>query len=146
MAEISIVWFALLSIPIFAIAAFADWKTKKIDVRNFWFLKGLAYAGFFANDVWFPYALAVSFSIVLLQIFLSKFKISPVGSGDFPVFHAYNLIVMLFAPHLFIFIGFFIVPLIFFGLWNWYFRDRSFVPAVALSLALFYYSFFFVWK
>lgn len=137
--NVSVLYFAFLSLPVFLLAAWADYKTGKIDVRAFFFLKGLAYAAFFANDKTIILAIAVSISLVLLQFFLGRLKLPVVGSGDFPAFHAYNLIVMLFAPTFLFFAGFFIVPLIFFGLWNWLFKNRAFVPAIAFGLCLFFW-------
>lgn len=144
MTEVHLIYMALISLPIFIIASFSDLKTKRLDVRSFWFLKGLAYASFFANSVWILLALAVSFSILVVQFFVSRQKVAMIGSGDFPVFHVYNLITMLYSSNLYIFVAFFIVPLIFFGVWQWFFRDRSFVPPVTLSLVLFFYCMFFV--
>lgn len=138
MTEVSIIYFALISIPIFLIAGLSDWKTGKLDVRSFFFLIGISYGSFFANNQPLILALAVSLSMVVLQVVLLRAKLPMIGSGDFPVFHAYNLIVMLFAPHIYVFIAFFLAPMIFFGLWVWFFKNRSFVPSIAIGLVLFF--------
>jgi len=138
MTFVNPIYFALISIPVFLIAAFTDAKTHKVDVRSFFFLKGLAYASFFANDKTIILALAVSVGMVLIQFFLNRFKFMPLGSGDYPMLHAYNLITMLFAPDFYVFAGFFIVPLIIFGVWNWLFNNRCFAPSLLVSLIVFF--------
>ncbi len=130
-------YIAFIALPIFAYAAYTDYKTKLIDTRPFYMLIGLSYGGFFANGVSIWFAIAVSVGLGVLQFLNSKAKLSPWGAGDFPLMQAFGLILMLFSPTIWIFVIFMIVLLIFLGLWVWYFKDRSFAPSVALTFLLF---------
>lgn len=132
-------YFALVAVPVFIIGAWSDFKTNRVDTRPFFFLIGLAYASFFANDKWIILAFSVSIALIAVQYSLRHFKIPPIGSGDFPVFQAYALIVMLFAAHLWIFIVFFILPLIIFLIWKFVLHHRGLVPSISFSFIVFLY-------
>lgn len=126
-----------VALPVFVTLAWSDFHTKLIDTRPLYALIGLAYGGYFANGVSIWLAISVSIGLLVLQWANNKAKLKPWGSGDFPLLQAFGLILMLFSPTLEIFIMFFLVLLIFTGLWIWYFKDRSFAPAVAMSFFVF---------
>lgn len=132
-----LLYFAFVALPIFWQSAWSDWETKKIDTRPLYAIIGLAYGGFFANGLSIFYAVAVSFSLILLQYFNGKAKLPPWGAGDFPLLQAFTLPLMLYSTSLLIFVIFMLTLLIAVGLWRWYFNDKSFAPSVLLTFLLF---------
>jgi len=128
------------ALPTFLMLAWKDFKTKKIDTRFLYAIIGLAYGGYFANGVSIFLALSVSISLILLQYANKKAKLAPWGSGDFPLMQAYGLLVMLYSPHIYLFVIFMLLLLILLGLWRWFTKDKSFAPSVAMAFLVFGFS------
>lgn len=132
-----LIYVAIVALPIFLRAAWTDYKTKLLDTRPLYALIGLSYGGYFANGISILFAAGISIALILLQWANTKAKLRPLGAGDFPLLQAFTLILFLFSPGLIVFVIFMLALLIFLGLWSWFFKDRSFAPAIAFTFFLF---------